>query len=215
MRSIEKVMVWLMAAGLTGMVITLPIQKFIEEKEAREWLAVKAENQKRISPLFARIQSLKLSPLTIDRDKEAINYFLLETCIIHWKNKKECLEWLTDQVPSFLTADQDAVIKAKLEEISLIEKSIREAATAREIADGSYMPSEIEVGRVCKEIVESNALTKRVDWGFLGLAGAKWFPQQKTIILEGRSKNAFGVDIPFSVECRWEKGGVVRLVELT
>lgn len=98
------------------------------------------------------------------------------------------------------------------------EAAEAEAARVRreqEIADGSYMPSEFEVGRPCKELAKSNSLTRRIDWGFFGLANSKWFPAQKTIILEGRSKNAFGVDIPFSIECRWEKGGVVRLVEIT
>lgn len=99
------------------------------------------------------------------------------------------------------------------------QKEIADAEAARQqreqqIADGSYMPSETEVGRTCKELAEENALTRRVDWGFLGLANSKWFPAQKTIILEGRTKNAFGVDIPFSIECRWEKGGVVRVVEV-
>ena len=98
-------------------------------------------------------------------------------------------------------------------------KEAEEAEAARvlhekQVEDGSYMPSELEVGRACKELAESNALTRRVNWGFLGLANSKWFPAQKTIILEGRSENAFGVEIPFSIECRWEKGGVVRVVEL-
>ena len=98
-------------------------------------------------------------------------------------------------------------------------KEAEEAEAARvlhekQVEDGSYMPSELEVGRACKELAESNALTRRVNWGFLGLANSKWFPAQKTIILEGRSENAFGVEIPFSIECRWEKGGGVRVVEL-
>ena len=99
------------------------------------------------------------------------------------------------------------------------KKEAEEAEAARalreqQITDGSYMPSEIEVGRACKDLAEGNTLTRRVNWGFLGLANSKWFPAQKTIILEGRSKNAFGVEIPFSIECRWEKGGLVRVVEI-
>ena len=96
------------------------------------------------------------------------------------------------------------------------EVASREAEKLRErqIADGSYQPTEFEVGRTCKELAKENSLTKDVDWGFLGGANSKWFPQLKTIILEGKTKNAFGVNIPFSIECRWEKGGVVRVVEI-
>ncbi len=101
--------------------------------------------------------------------------------------------------------------EAQKEEVARINaEKIRE----QQIADGSYQPSEFEVGRTCKELAKENSLTKDVDWGFLGGANSKWFPAQKTIILEGKTKNAFGVAIPFSIECRWEKGGIVRVVEV-
>ncbi|WP_254975920.1 hypothetical protein [Cyanobium sp. Lug-B] len=100
---------------------------------------------------------------------------------------------------------------------SELERKNAESARIRrdqQITDGSYIPSEFEVGRACKELARSNSLTRRVEWGFLGIANSKWFPDQKTIILEGTSKNGFGVDMPFSIECRWEKGGIVRVVEI-
>jgi hypothetical protein len=105
----------------------------------------------------------------------------------------------------------------KQEEEKRIAREAQEAEARKEqqIADGTYMPDEFEVGRPCKELAEENSLTKRVDWGWFGAANSKWFPEQKTIILEGRTKNAFGVEIPLSIECRWEKGGIVRLVEIS
>lgn len=89
------------------------------------------------------------------------------------------------------------------------------ASREKAIADGSYKPEEFEVGGPCKALAEANTLTKKVDWGFFGGANSKWFPAFKTIILSGKTQNAFGVEIPFTVECRWEKGGSVRIVEMT
>jgi len=96
----------------------------------------------------------------------------------------------------------------------------RKAAEAEErrrqsIADGTYRPDEFEVGRPCKQIAEQNALTGRVDWGWFGAANSRWYPDSKTIVLEGRSKNAFGVKIPFKITCQWQKGGIVKMIGLT
>ena len=117
-------------------------------------------------------------------------------------------------IASFKNLQYKAYKKQEEEKRIAREAQEAEERKVQQIADGTYMPDEFEVGRPCKELAEENSLTKSVDWGWFGAANSKWFPQQKTIILEGKTKNAFGVEIPFNIECRWEKGGIVRIVEI-
>lgn len=95
------------------------------------------------------------------------------------------------------------------------KKAEAEELRRQSIADGTYQPTEFEVGRPCKELAEENALTGRVDWGWFGMANSRWYPSSKTLVLEGKTKNAFGVKIPFKISCQWQKGGIVKVVGLS
>lgn len=101
---------------------------------------------------------------------------------------------------------RQAIIKQKEKEAAA------EALRQRSIADGSYMPSESDIRPACKKLSEARSLTGYINWGWFNHS---WYPSQKTLIMRGKSKNAFGVEIPFAAECRWEKGGNIRLVEIT
>lgn len=210
----NKIMIGFMGLGLAIVATVVPVQNWKESQKMREFEKSEATERRRLQPLFAAVEKLRPSVSSLESDRKILNNFLMEACYDFDKQEGTCLEWAKIQGNSQITTEQRAVIKNRLDEISAIDEELRLAAKDQAIRDGTYMPSELEVGRACKSLAKEAALTKRVDWGFLGLAGSKWIPERKTIILEGRSQNAFGVDMPFSIECRWEKGGIVRVVDI-
>ena len=66
----------------------------------------------------------------------------------------------------------------------------------------------------CVSTANARAFTRRADWGLGGWPARlqTWDPM-KTVILNGKSENAFGVKVPFTIECKWTANGPV-LVEI-
>lgn len=148
----------------------------------------------------------------------SIAQFMQDECLSRVKesNPEKCLQF--DSSYSLLSSSQMQELKNHysvahrfIKQAEQEEK--RRAAEARDkaIADGSYMPSESEIRPACEKLAEARSLTGRVNWGWFNYS---WFPEMKTLILKGKTKNAFGVEIPFSAKCKWEKGGNIRLVEI-
>jgi len=163
--------------------------------------------------------SIEVSPSNAQDVANSISGVLSENCLqtIKDKDPDKCRQF--DSSYSRFSSEQ---IKKLGDHYLVADKFIQEEKSKKEeeariarqksIEDGSYMPSQSDLERPCKRMVEGNSLTGKVDWGWFN---ASWFPQQKTLILKGKTSNAFGVMIPFSAECRWEKGGNIRLVEIT
>lgn len=106
--------------------------------------------------------------------------------------------------PEFVSFFESEAKKRRAQEEEA-ERAKREMDRLKAIEDGTYMPNEFEVGGPCKELAKQNSLTQRVDWGWLGNANAKWYPSLKTIILQGKTQNAFGVKIPFTIDANGKR----------
>lgn len=173
------------------------------------------------------IASIKSSPVTAtnykSKNQEVVS-LLKEYC--YAKDEKDCLNldntktWLTEsqkqEVNQVLTVinSERAAEKKRLADAEFERKLEEEAKKQQAIADGSYIPDEFEVGRPCKKLAEELSTTGRIDWGFLGNAKSRYSPGTKTILMEGRTKNAFGVKIPFKIACQWQPGGIVKVINV-
>lgn len=208
------------AWGLTGVIIC-PISWGIFNKIAQDDLK-RAEIAEKVDTLYSK----KINDSNYIKANTELIALLHDACYSS-ADEDQCLK--IDNTATILDIPQrdklnSVLIKINQEidnekERQALEEA-RKKAEAEElrrqsIANGTYRPDEFEVGRPCKQIAEQNALTGRVDWGWFGNANSRWYPDSKTIVLEGRSKNAFGVKIPFRITCQWQKGGIVKMTGLT
>ncbi|MDC0303010.1 hypothetical protein OAL13_00135 [bacterium] len=67
----------------------------------------------------------------------------------------------------------------------------------------------------CKAQATARATTGRINWGFGGAgARASFWDGSQTVIMKGRSKNAFGTLMPFTIECQSTDSGM-RVVQVS
>ena len=67
----------------------------------------------------------------------------------------------------------------------------------------------------CKKQVLARTATGKVNWNAFGTGDPRWYAPAATIMLSGKTKNEYGTVVPFTVECRGNSDGSVKLVEIT
>ncbi len=77
------------------------------------------------------------------------------------------------------------------------------------------LPDQTTVTVQCKEKAKAASATGKINWNAFGTGDPRWYAPAATVILSGKTKNAFGTTIPFKIECRGNSDGTVRVVEVT
>ena len=77
------------------------------------------------------------------------------------------------------------------------------------------LPDKTTVTVRCKELAKARTSTRKINWNAFGTGDPRWYAPAATIMLSGKTKNTYGTTIPFTVECRGNSDGSVKLVEVT
>jgi hypothetical protein len=77
------------------------------------------------------------------------------------------------------------------------------------------LPDKTTVTVQCKELAKARTATGKINWNALGTGDPRWYAPAATIMLSGKTKNKYGTTVPFTVECRGNSNGSVKLVEVT
>jgi len=77
------------------------------------------------------------------------------------------------------------------------------------------LPDQTTVTVQCKEKAKAASATGKINWNAFGTGDPRWYAPAATVILSGKTKNAFGTMIPFKIECRGDSDGSVKVVEVT
>ena len=76
------------------------------------------------------------------------------------------------------------------------------------------LPDKTTVIVQCKKLVLARTATGKVNWNAFGTGDPRWYAPAATVMLSGKTKNKYGTTVPFTVECRGNSDGNVRLVEI-
>jgi len=77
------------------------------------------------------------------------------------------------------------------------------------------LPDKTTVTVQCKKLMLARTATGKVNWNAFGTGDPRWYAPAATIMLSGKTKNEYGTMVPFTVECRGNSDGSVKLVEIT
>ncbi len=77
------------------------------------------------------------------------------------------------------------------------------------------LPDKTTVTVQCKELAKASSATGKINWNAFGTGDPRWYAPAATVMLSGKTKNSFGTTIPFTIECRGNSDGTVKVVEVT
>jgi hypothetical protein len=77
------------------------------------------------------------------------------------------------------------------------------------------LPDKTTVTVKCKELAKASSATGKINWNAFGTGDPRWYAPAATVMLSGKTKNSFGTTIPFTIECRGNSDGTVKVVEVT
>jgi hypothetical protein len=66
----------------------------------------------------------------------------------------------------------------------------------------------------CKKYAVNRSATGKVDWNAFGTGDPRWIGNIATVFLSGKTKNEYGTKIPFTIECRGNQDGSIKLVKI-
>ena len=76
------------------------------------------------------------------------------------------------------------------------------------------LPDRTAVIVECKKYAVNRSATGKVDWNAFGTGDPRWIGNIATVILSGKTKNEYGIKIPFTIECRGNQDGNIKLVKI-
>ena len=87
-------------------------------------------------------------------------------------------------------------------------------STAPRATPVQKLPDRTAVIVECKKYAVNRSATGKVDWNAFGTGDPRWIGNIATVFLSGKTKNEYGTKIPFTIECRGNQDGSIKLVKI-